>query len=158
MYGNDIDIGGLTLGTGNFTAHAMDAGVDLGTLNVSAATTKGLAGNTSFTLRADKDITFASGANITATTGSLNTVLNSDRDADQDGAISITSSAIATNGGYFIAGGGSGTLWGVDGIQGNADDAASTGADNVAAWGNALTAQVLHCLMVTSRRAQAKSF
>jgi trimeric autotransporter adhesin len=136
VFGNDITLGGLTLGTGNFTAHARDnAAIDLGTLTVNAAITKSLAGTSALTLRADKDLVFTAGG-ITTTTGSLNTVLNADRDADQDGAISMANAAVSTNGGYFVAGGGSGTLWGADGIKGTADDAASTGADNVAAWGN----------------------
>ena len=136
LYGNDIDLGGLTLGSGNFTAHAMDnAAVDLGSLTVSAATTKSVAGTSTLALRADKDIVFNSGANVTASGSAvLNTVINSDRDADQDGAISLTTASVTTKGGYFIAGGGGGALGGTNGIFGDGD---GTGADDVAARANA---------------------
>ena len=54
------------------------------------------------------DVRASNNINITSTTIGTqgNTTLNADRDADQDGAISFFSSSIDTNGGDFIAGGG----------------------------------------------------
>ncbi|PZQ46150.1 MAG: hypothetical protein DI551_05585, partial [Micavibrio aeruginosavorus] len=136
IYGNDIDIGGMTMGTGDFSAFAKDNGGDLGSITVSASLDKSVSGGSKLNLLADENIVFDDNANITAATGSLNILLNADRDADQNGAVHIQNSAIVTNGGYFVAGGGSGTLFGADGIYGTADDAASTGADKVLAYGN----------------------
>ncbi len=151
IYGNDIDIGGMTMGAGNFLAHAMDNGVDTGSLNVSAAITRSVNGVATLDLRADQDITVnahitANDANSDAdgnaatSADSLNVILNADRDNDDNGSIATTGSNITTLGGYFVAGGGSGTIGGANGILGDGD---GTGADDDYAYilgsGNALS-------------------
>lgn len=146
VYGNDIDIGGMTMGAGNFMAYAKDNGVDYGDINLSSNITRGVNGVSMLDLRADRNIWNTNNAGIIATDAnsdgdgnpatsadSLNVILNSDRNADQNGAIRLLNGTISTLGGYFVAGGGSGTVGGVNGILGDGD---GTGADDVMAWGN----------------------
>lgn len=101
LYGNDIDIGGLTLGTGDFKAVAKDNGGDLGDLTVSAAITKTLAGNSLFDVSADHHITFNAASNITATNGGLDINLVSDLNyaTVSGGDILVTNSTFSSNGG-----------------------------------------------------------
>ncbi len=152
LYGNDITFNdtdatagvdyAVRLGTGNFMAHAKDndGGADPADIIINAAIQKQVAGTSLLDLRADSHIYLLS-SNITATTGSLNTLFNSDRDADSEGGIIVSSSAITTNGGYLVMGGGSGTVGGVDGILGNGD---GTGADDVAAIRTNTTGHGIH--------------
>ncbi len=142
LYGNDITVQdtvspagyGLRLGAGNFLAHARDNDpTDKADISIKAAITRTATGAALLDLRADQNIDLTN-ANITASNGVLNIVLNADRDGDNAGGININNSAIATNNGWFVAGGGGGLLWGADGIKGTADDSASTGADNIMAW------------------------
>lgn len=142
LHGNDITFQdtagaagyGLRLGSGNFMAHARDNDpTDQGELTVNAAILKSAAGTSLLDLRADQSVLLTN-APITASSGALNVVLNADRDADNDGYIRVQSSHITTNGGYVVAGGGNGTVDSDgNGILGDG----GTGADNVAAWGNA---------------------
>lgn len=114
------------------------ADAEEGDITISNATIEKNVNNNdvALTFQAHRNI-MVSNSSITSFENALNLILNADRDANQDGAVSITNSTIKTNGGHFVAGGDSGTLWGADGIKDTADDAASTGADNVAAYGNA---------------------
>lgn len=141
VYGNDITVQdtdgtatpGIQLGTGNLLMHAKD-GADLGSITLNAAINKALAGHSKIDLRADENIVLSAANMIASSGGSFDIILNADRDADQNGAVSMTNSTITTNGGYFVAGGGSGTVdSNGDNILGNG----GTGADMVAAHGNA---------------------
>jgi filamentous hemagglutinin family protein len=140
LHGNDITIAdpnsagyGVTLGSGNFTVNARDNAADLADINVNASIVKSAAGASTLNLRAERDI-LINAASISTTGGLLNTILNSDRNANQNGAIYISGGTVNTNGGYLVLGGGSGTVGGADGILGNGDGG---GADDVAAYGNA---------------------
>lgn len=113
LFGGAIDIGGLTLGSGDFTAHALNNQ----DLVISSDIVKTVAGSSLLDLRADKNVVLENN-DITVSNGSLNIIFNSDRDANQDGSIVIDTASITSNGGYFIAGGG-------------ADP------ENTDAWGNA---------------------
>lgn len=126
VYGNDIDLAGLTMGAGNFLAHAIDnAAIDAGDLTVSANITRAVNGGATLDLRADQNILNANGADIIASDAnsdadgnpetdadSLTVILNADRDGDQDGAIYMDSFSATTMGGNFIAGGGADPLLG----------------------------------------------
>ena len=126
FYANDISLGGIKMGTGDILAHAQDNGGDTGNLTIDGNIERDEAGTSILDLRADQDISITA-ANIDSDTGAINVILNSDRDADEDGRIFISASTINTNGGYFVAGGGSGDIGGIDGILGNGD---GTGADD----------------------------
>lgn len=139
LYGNDITVSdgtssgyGIRLGDGSLLAHARDnTSADRGDININASILKSSAPSSKLDLRADYDI-IVNGSSIASSGGALNTILNSDRDAGNDGAIYINSGTIDTKGGYLVLGGGAGTVGGVDGILGNGD---GTGADDVAAHG-----------------------
>ncbi len=163
VYGNDFNIAGVTLGSGDFLAHARDNGVDYGDLVITNNITKAVNGISNLNLRADRNISNTGGADIIASDAnsdadgnpttdadSLNIVLNADRNADQNGAISISDANITTLGGYLVLGGGSGTLWGADGIKGTADDAASTGADRAYAYSNSALTSGINIITNTS--------
>ena len=130
FYANDITFGGVTMGTGDILVHAQDNGGDAGGLTIDGNIDRDEAGTSTLDLRADQNI-FISSTDIESTTGSLNLILNSDRDADRDGRMYLNTANIETNGGYFVAGGGSGDIGGVDGILGNGD---GTGADDTFAY------------------------
>ena len=68
------------------------------------------AGTATYVLQANRDIYNSSNAGISATTGAINLTLQSDYNADSDGAIALTGGTIATNGGNVTMGGGSGTI------------------------------------------------
>jgi filamentous hemagglutinin family protein len=120
VYGGDIDLGGLTLGTGDFLAHAQDAVADAGDLTISANITRAVNGDMLLDLRADQNILNSGGADIIATDANsdadadpttspdrLNIILNANRDNNADGgSIALTNATITTLGGDFIAGGG----------------------------------------------------
>jgi filamentous hemagglutinin family protein len=62
-------------------------------------------------VRAGNGITFSSGADVTSTSGKLNVILNSDRDASGGGAIALGSGTVITsNGGNITLGGGANPL------------------------------------------------
>ncbi|PIR31886.1 MAG: hypothetical protein COV36_06285, partial [Alphaproteobacteria bacterium CG11_big_fil_rev_8_21_14_0_20_44_7] len=77
-----------------------------GHITVNNAISKSAGGDATLTLKAIGDIIFTSGANIVSTLNKLNIVLNSDSDANSDGAISITGATFTTNGGNITLGGG----------------------------------------------------
>ncbi len=132
VYGGTTSVtgGGLALGEGDFLAYAQN-GKDL---SVDGAITRDEGADGLLDLRADENIVFTNGGDITALASALNVVLNADRNGDRSGAISLTGSTIATNGGYFVAGGGSGTVDGdLNGTLGDGGD----GADVTATYGNA---------------------
>lgn len=146
IYGNDIDIGGLTMGTGSFLAYAKDNGGDVGDVTISANITRNANGDATLDLRADRNVETSNGADIIATDANsdadnnpatspdrLNVILNADRNGNNSGAVSLNDSTVTTLGGYFVAGGGSGVVGGVNGILGDGD---GTGADDVMAWGH----------------------
>lgn len=148
LYGNSIDIGGMTMGAGSFMAYAKDNGIDYGDLNISGNITRGANNSATLDLRADRNITNSNGADIIASDAnsdgdnnaatsadSLNVILNADHNANNDGAVSLAYSTVTTLGGYFIAGGGAGT---VDSDNNGILGDGGTGADYVAAWGNAV--------------------
>jgi len=123
FYGNDIDLGGITMGTGSILAHAMDNGGDVGDLDISAHITRTVDGDATLDLRADQNVTISGGPNILASDADsdgdgdpltnpdrLNVIFNADRDGDQAGAVYINSADIHTNGGHFTAGGGTDPL------------------------------------------------
>lgn len=65
----------------------------------------------SLTIEAGSSISLGNSTNITSTGGALNVVLNSDRDANNSGKISIgTGALINTNGGDIVLGGGANPL------------------------------------------------
>lgn len=99
LYGNDIDIGALTMGAGDVMAYASDNGVDYGDLIVSGAVTRGVAGVSNLNLDADRDVTFNNGANITSTTGEIDVTLDADHDNAGGGSIIYNAASIDTNGG-----------------------------------------------------------
>ncbi len=144
IYGNDITFQdtdatpgvdyAVNMGTGSFLAHAMDKTGDTGVLTADAMIRRNASGTATLDLRADQNIIFTAGSGLSSLTGLVNTILNADRDGDHDGAISLASANFTTNGGYFVAGGGSGT---VDSDNNGILGDGGTGADNVAAWGNA---------------------
>lgn len=103
-------------------------------INIAGTLTKATgAGTASYIFYANRDIYSSNSAAMTASSGAMNIVLNADRDANQDGAIRLSSSNVTTNGGYLVMGGGAGTLGGTNGILGDGD---GTGADDIGAWGN----------------------
>ncbi len=139
VYGNDITVQdtdatagvdyGISLGTGNLLLQARDNGGDAGTLLLNAAINKLIAGSSTVNLRADQDVVM-NAANLIATTGSFNVLINSDRNADGVGGVLIESSTVRTNGGHFVIGGGANGAIDTDanGILGDA----GTGLDNTA--------------------------
>jgi filamentous hemagglutinin family protein len=119
FYGNDIDLGGITMGAGNVLVHAIDNGGDLGDIDISADITRAVDGVATLDLRADANIFNSNNADIiasdansdadadaTTSADSLTVILNADRNADDDGAINLTNATITTLGGNFTAGGG----------------------------------------------------
>ena len=135
LYGNDIDLGGITLGNKNFLAYAKDAGSDRGALTVSAAITKTTSGSSDLTLLADHNI--VSSFNIGSLSGALDVVLNADRNGDQDGAI-ISGANITTRGGniYLVGGLDNGANGGVAG-----DGIGDSSAANITLTSSTLNAQ-----------------
>ncbi len=124
--GNDV-----TITTSN------PAGTEAGDIIFGWGTTiqKTSGGSATLTLQADRNIFLDTVTIGSSGTGDkLNLVFNADRDANHDGAILFQGVQFDTNNGYFVAGGGSGTVGGADGILGNGD---GTGADDMAAWGSA---------------------
>jgi len=104
-------------------------------INLAGTMTKATGtGTANYVLTAKGNIYNTNSAGITRSAGALNIVMNADSDGNSDGAISLTSAALTTNGGYIVLGGGAGTLGGTNGILGDGD---GTGADDTAAWGNA---------------------
>ncbi|MBG79022.1 MAG: hypothetical protein CL570_08360 [Alphaproteobacteria bacterium] len=101
IYGGAFDLGGLTLGAGDFLAHAQNAQ----SLTISDAISKTVADASTLTLRADQSIT-DNGFDITTTGGALNITINSDRDNNNSGRIQFIDADIQTNGGNVIMGGG----------------------------------------------------
>lgn len=116
MYANDITLAGITLGSGNFMAYAMDneSGADKGDLLVSAAIIKPntIAGHSRLDLRADQNVTIhgVAGTEITAQSGgsnpSLDILLNSNRDGEVDGGYVWLRRALNSNGGVVALTGG----------------------------------------------------
>ena len=106
IYGGDIDLGGITMGAGSLLAHARD-GADAADITLSAAITRNQATNAVLDLRADQNIIATAGGDITESgAGTLDIILNADRDADQDGSIKLDGVALSSNGGDITLGGG----------------------------------------------------
>lgn len=101
LYGNDINLNGLTLGTKDFSAYAKDNGVDVGDLSVLASITKSVAGRSALDLQADNNVTFTPGVSLTASTGSLDMSVESDKNhaSAAGGNIAVTNSTFTSNGG-----------------------------------------------------------
>ena len=127
IYGDEIDLGGITMGDGSFLAYAQTTNSFEG-LEVSDVISRTSAGTATLDLRANRNISLLTGADVISSTGSLNVILNSDRDALLGGAVLVDGASITTNDGYLVMGGGSGNIGGVDGILGNGD---GTGADDI---------------------------
>jgi hypothetical protein len=64
------------------------------------------AGTVNYVFEADENIFNSSSADIVRSDGVINLTFNSDKDADSDGAISLTGFAFTSNNGTFTAGGG----------------------------------------------------
>ena len=118
LYGGAIDLGNITLGTGNFLAHAQNDE----DLNTIGDITKSVAGSSNLTLRADGSINSA-GNDITTSNGALSVILNADRDADQSGYIAFKNATMTTRGGDIVMGGGldptTGFAYGISGDVNN---------------------------------------
>ena len=123
IYGNDINMGGITMGEGSILVHAQDNGGDTGDLVIDGNIDRDETGTATLDIRADNYIGINT-ADIESSDGSINIILNADRDADEEGRISINTVNISTNGGYFIAGGGNGDVGGANGILGDDDGTA----------------------------------
>lgn len=120
IYGGSIDLGGVTMGTGDFLAHARNGG----DVVLSADITRAVAGTALLDVRADSNIINMAGADILSSVGILDIILNADRNNNDDGYINFQNATISTNGGDFTAGGG--TTPATDYAWGNAGQ--STGA------------------------------
>lgn len=94
---------GLNMSARDFILHAQGGGDIL----VEADIQRDNAETAKFELRADENITFNNNGNVTATTGALNVLVNSDADGDQSGRVEINSVVHTTNGGHYVIGGGS---------------------------------------------------
>lgn len=80
-------------------------------INLAGALTKATGtGTTTYLLQANKNIYNSSSAGISATSGVLNLTLQSDYDANSDGAVNLSGGSFITNGGNITIGGGSGTI------------------------------------------------
>jgi len=78
-------------------------------VNVNNNITRTAGGSSILTLRANNGVFFQSGADLTASNGSLNLIVNADRDANEIGNIKLDSGTVlTTNGGEVILSGGNG--------------------------------------------------
>ena len=83
----------------------------LGAGNFTIGDNINIAATNSLTIQAGNAISIGNSTNITSTGGALNVVLNSDRDANNSGKISIgTGALISSNGGDIVLGGGANPL------------------------------------------------
>lgn len=123
LYGNDIDLGGITMGAGSFMATAKDKVADAGQIFISDNITRNADGEATLELRADRDIMSSNSADIIATDAnsdadgdattdadSLNVIFNADRDGNMDGAVNLPAMSITTLGGDLTIGGGANPL------------------------------------------------
>lgn len=143
LYGGDISLRGITMGSGDILAYAADDN----NITISNAITRNATGTATLDLRADETISFHSNGDITATNGALNIILNADRDGNLSGAIVMDNAEIETNGGSLTIGGGTdpttekayGNATNKHGlVMGNASSL-STGAGNIIINGNGYT-------------------
>jgi filamentous hemagglutinin family protein len=96
----------LNLGT-SVTIATSATGASAGNIAVNESIAKTAGTFANLTLRAHGDITLAAGKTITATSGKLNVLLNSDSDASGFGSIVFNSgSGVTSNGGNITLGGG----------------------------------------------------
>ena len=80
-------------------------------INLAGTLTKATgAGTANYILQAYGNIYNTSSAVVTATTGAINLTLQSDYNANNDGAINLSGGTFYTNGGNITLGGGSGTI------------------------------------------------
>ncbi len=101
-----------------------------GDITVVNSVTKASGGDTTLTMYANGNIIVSAG--VTSSSGKLNMLLNSDRDADSSGYINI-SGAITSNGGDITMGGGSGAISTTTGFAvGNAGQVTGILINNVA--------------------------
>ena len=78
-----------------------------GDIELSNSILKSIGSDVSLTIKAVNRIILNSGASVSSSSNSLNLILWSDADNNEEGGIYINNSTINTNGGDFIAGGGS---------------------------------------------------
>lgn len=121
VFGNDITLNGITMGTGSILMHARDNGGDVGDLTFGANNiTRNVNGDATIDLRADHNININNSsiiatdansdgdANATTDPDRLTVILNADRNQATvpEGAVDVTTSTITTLGGSLTIGGG----------------------------------------------------
>ena len=98
----DLDAGNTVIVETTFAA-----GTQEGDINVGQSIAKTSGGAATFELRANDDVFFSGGADLTSTADTLTIVLNADRDANNDGEIRLESgSVLSSHGGAVTLGGG----------------------------------------------------
>ncbi|PZQ44125.1 MAG: hypothetical protein DI551_10795 [Micavibrio aeruginosavorus] len=97
LYGNDMDLGGITLGSGSFTAYAKNNGGDVADITISDAIAKSVAGSSTLTLNADNNIN--SNYNIGSSNGALDINLAADYENNGTGDINLGAITLASRNG-----------------------------------------------------------
>lgn len=117
MFGNGISVtNGFIMGAGNILIHSMDSDntltpASLGTVGLDTmGIVRNVAGHAKVELRADAHITLNGGI-TQANPGTLDIIINANRDNQNDGGhVSISNADLTTNGGSLVIGGGTDPL------------------------------------------------